>query len=318
MAELSAQMGEKQYVASFLSGCFAGVCSTCATNPLDTIRVRLSASRSATGRPHKSLTYTIRDLLESGLAHAFSRGLAANLMASLPSNGIYLSTYRYLQNQLYYAEVEECVRPAISACGAVSVTNMTLAPLFLLRTRVQVDDSLTIRQAFTDVMRRDGFLGFYRGTMTNILGRFVEEGLFWSIYELLKRLVAEGSFQASGSFLLTSAAVLSLTMVSKVIATAVSYPYNVVITHLRTVNRITGRPEYSKIWPTVRHIYQADGWAGFYKGLMPQLLRSTISKSVQIYAYEVAMYAYFRFCCGPAQGAPLKISGEGNSFSGTS
>ncbi|ORC88057.1 putative mitochondrial carrier protein [Trypanosoma theileri] len=283
------------YAVSFLGGCFAGTCSTLVTNPLDTIRVRLSASRTATGKAHKSLFYTVRDLFGDGFKHAFSRGLGANLMASLPSNGIYLPTYRLLQRELSYVGVDERVRPALSAFGAVSATNLTLAPLFLVRTRVQVEDKLTIRQVFKDVIRRDGFIGFYRGTLTNILGRFVEEGLFWSIYELLKRITNEGTFTGGNTFVMASVAMLSLTMVSKLAATSIAYPYNVVMTHLRTVNRFTGKYEHTQVLPTVRHIYRADGLLGFYKGLSPQLLRSVISKATQIYAFEVFMYAYYCF-----------------------
>ncbi|CCD12454.1 unnamed protein product [Trypanosoma congolense IL3000] len=187
---------EHEYIASFFSGCLAGVCSTCITNPLDTVRVRLSVSRSITGKSHKSLMYTVRDLFQTGLTHGFSRGLVANLAASLPSNGIYLPTYHCILDNLAVSGLNTNIRPAVAACGAVCVTNMVLAPLFLVKTRVQVDDTLTMPQAFRKVMQTDGFLGLYRGNMTNILGRIVEEGLFWSIYELLsaagKKLISGG------------------------------------------------------------------------------------------------------------------------------
>ncbi|EAN90995.1 putative mitochondrial carrier protein [Trypanosoma cruzi] len=294
-AGTSAPRREWEYAVSVFAGCVSGVCSTCITNPLDTIRVRLSASRGATGKPHKSLLYTVRDLFGMGVGHAFSRGLGANMMASLPSNGIYLPSYRFLQEEMAQLGVDERIRPALCAIGAVCTTNLTLAPLFLVRTRVQVDDRMTVREVFRDVMRREGFVGFYRGTVTNIGGRFVEEGLFWSVYELLKRITKEGSFKDSNSFLLTSAAMVSLTMVSKLVAVGVAYPYNVVITHLRTVNLVTRQCEHTRFFPTIRHIYQADGVVGFYKGLSPHLLRSIISKAAQIYAFEIVMYAYMCF-----------------------
>ncbi|AAZ11270.1 mitochondrial carrier protein [Trypanosoma equiperdum] len=283
----------QEYLASCLSGCVAGVCSTCVINPLDTVRVRLSVSRSATGKAHRSLLYTVRDLFEGGIVHAFSRGLSANLMASLPSNGIYLPTYRCIKDQLSSAGVNQNVQPAIAACGAVCVTNTILGPIFLVRTRVQVNEKLTVRQTFRDVLKHEGFSGFYRGTMTNIVGRFVEEGLFWSIYELLKRLSNEASFKGSSNFFLTSVAVASLSAVAKIAATTVSYPYNVVMNHMRSVSYVTGKPEYERIMPTIRHIYYQDGIPGFYKGLAPQLLRSTLSKAVQIYSFELAMFIYF-------------------------
>lgn len=284
---------DNDHLISFVAGGFAGVCSTCVTNPLDTIRVRLSSGRTATGKSHKSLIYTAKDLFSEGLYHAFSRGLGVNIMASMPSNAVYLPTYRFLRNELAEIGVSEDIRPMLCAFGAVTTTNMTLAPLFLVRTRVQVDDHLTIRQVFMDVARREGVRGLYRGTATNIAGRFVEEGFFWTVYELLKRVTHEGSFD-DRSFFWASAAMLSLTMVAKLTATGIAYPYNVVMNHLRTVNKATGQHDYVRVLPTVRHIYKADGFLGFYKGLAPQLLRSVISKATQIYSFELALYTYAR------------------------
>ncbi|RNF08329.1 mitochondrial carrier protein [Trypanosoma rangeli] len=286
---------EREYAVSVFAGSFAGVCSTVVTNPLDTIRVRLSSSRSATGKAHKSLLHTVKDLFGGGIRHAFSCGLWANMMASLPSNGIYLPTYRFLQEEMTQFGVDERIRPALCAFGGVCVTNSTLAPLFLVRTRVQVDDRLSVREVFRDVLRREGFVGFYRGTLTNILGRFVEEGLFWTVYELLKRVTKEGTFQDANSFFVTSAAVLSLSMIAKLTAVGVAYPYNAVMNHMRTVNQITRQCEHTRILPTIQHIYRADGLVGFYKGLSPHLLRSVISKATQIYSFEVVMYAYMCF-----------------------
>lgn len=278
-------------VVSVFAGGFAGVCSTCATNPLDTIRVRLSAGRAATGKAHKSLLMTARELFNEGLLHAFSRGLGANIMASMPSNAIYLPTYRFLKNELTDMGVSEQARPLLCAFGAVTATNVALSPLFLVRTRVQVDDRLTIRQVFADVMRRDGVRGFYRGTVTNVAGRFVEEGCFWTVYELLKRVTHEGTFGERG-FWWTSAAMVSLTMIAKLAAVSIAYPYNVVMNHLRTVNKVTGKHDFVKVLPTMRHIYRADGLLGFYKGLAPQILRSVISKATQIYSFELVLFTY--------------------------
>ncbi|KPA73272.1 putative mitochondrial mitochondrial carrier protein [Leptomonas pyrrhocoris] len=282
---------ENDNLVSVFAGGFAGVCSTCVTNPLDTIRVRLSSGRAATGKTHKSLWITAKELFNEGLLHAFSRGLGANIMASMPSNAIYLPTYRFLKNELTDMGVNEQARPLLCAFGAVTATNVALSPLFLVRTRVQVDDRLTIRQVFTDVMRRDGVRGFYRGTVTNVAGRFVEEGCFWTVYELLKRVTHEGNFGDRG-FWWTSAAMVSLTMIAKLAAVSIAYPYNVVMNHLRTVNKATGRHDYVRVLPTMRHIYRADGLLGFYKGLAPQILRSVVSKATQIYSFELFLFTY--------------------------
>ncbi|CCW72053.1 unnamed protein product [Phytomonas sp. Hart1] len=280
-------------LAPVFAGGLAGLCSTCITNPLDTIRVRLSSGSSATGKSHKSLIRTTRELFEEGILHAFSRGLGANIMASMPSNAIYLPTYHFLKRKMEAYGVNTEIRPMICACGSVMVTNYTLAPLFVVRTRVQVDTKISIRAVFLDVLRRDGPRGFYRGTVTNVLGRFVEESVFWTVYELLKRITNEGTF-TERNFVWASAAMLSLTVVGKLAATCVAYPYNVMMNHMRTVNKLTGKHDYVHVGPTIRHIYRSDGILGFYKGLSPQIMRNLISKAAQIYSFELLMFTYAR------------------------
>ncbi|CCW65466.1 unnamed protein product [Phytomonas sp. EM1] len=278
-------------LASVCAGGLAGLCSTIITNPLDTIRVRLSAGSSATGKSHKSLIKTTRELFQGGLVHAFSRGLGANIMASMPSNAVYLPTYHFLKRKMCEYGVNDEIRPMICACGSVMVTNYTLAPLFLVRTRVQVDSRISIREVFLDVIHREGMKGFYRGTLTNVLGRFVEESVFWTVYELLKRITNEGTFTGR-NFIWASAAMLSLTVVGKLAATCVAYPYNVIMNHMRTVNKLTGKHDYVHVGATIRHVYHQDGLVGFYKGLSPQLMRNLISKATQIYSFELLMFAY--------------------------
>lgn len=283
----------EENLMSVLAGCTAGIFSTCVTNPLDTIRVRLSSGTAATGKMHKSLFRTIQDLLHEGLFHAFSRGLGANILASVPSNGIYLPTYRFLKLHLTSLGIDENIRPIICASGAVVTTNVSLAPLFLVRTRVQVCEHLTLRQVVRDVYHREGIRGFYRGTIPNIAGRCVEEGMFWTVYELLKR-VTESSTFGTGNFLWDSAAVVSFSMIAKLTAVSVAYPYNVVMNHIRTVNKKTGIHDHLRVMPTVKHVYRHDGFLGFYKGLAPQLLRSLLSKATQIYSFELVMHLYLQ------------------------
>lgn len=87
---------------------------------------------------------------------------------------------------------------------------------------------------------------------------------------------------------------MSLAMFAKLTAVTIAYPYNVVMNHLRTVNKYTGKHDYIHVLPTMRHIYLTDGLIGFYKGLAPQLLRSVISKAAQIYSFELLMFTYIQ------------------------
>ena len=279
--------------ASVAAGGFAGLVSTCITNPLDTLRVRLSASRAATGVSEKKLLANIKALFGQGnfIAGA-TQGLPMNLLCSVPSNAVYLSSYKGLNkaSKTIFGK-DSGVVPVVSATGAVCATNLTLAPLFTVRTRTQIEN-VRIADVCKEIMKADGPRGFYRGMLTNIGGRIAEEATFWYLYETAKRLTESGNL-STGSFLAGSASVLGLSSLAKMFGVALSYPYNVVMTHLREVDRVTRVHHHTKFWPTVNFVYQQDGIAGFYKGLQPHLLRSAMSKASQIYFFELGMLAFY-------------------------
>eukprot|EP00758_Cryptobia_borreli_P002563 Tbor_TRINITY_DN3123_c0_g1::TRINITY_DN3123_c0_g1_i1::g.14698::m.14698/K15116/SLC25A33_36, RIM2; solute carrier family 25, member 33/36 len=316
----------QDHAASIFAGAAAGICSTCAVNPLDTLRIRLAASREATGTQHKSLKSHIRGLFSDGVGQGYRKGLLINLLASTPSNAVYLSSYRFLNEELTSFGLNHHMIPIISAGSAVTVTNTTLAPLFILRTRIQIDPSKSVLGYTKHIFANEGLKGFYRGTITNIAGRIVEEATFWYVFEMLKRVTSEGQMiqkkvdipvvpktattggeisplpitserKHVGSdglvaFIRASAGVLGLSSMAKLFATSIAYPYNVVIVHLREVDKASGVHKHVNVIPTIRHIHRCDGIAGFYKGLSPHVIRSMVSKATQIYSFELFMSLY--------------------------
>lgn len=152
-----------------------------------------------------------------------------------------------------------------------------------------------MRSVFWSIMQRDGPKGFYRGALVNALGRMVEETTFWVLFETAKRITQEGNFD--GGLLRGSATIVALSSICKMVGSGISFPYNVVMTHLREVDKATGTHKHTKFVPTVQFIYREDGVKGFYKGLQPHILRSAMSKALQIYAFELGMFVWF--CANP-------------------
>ena len=224
-----------------LGGALAGAVSCCVTNPLDTLRVRLAASRDATGAAHKSIVGHLRILFAGGVADAVGKGLLINIMASSPCNAVYLATYRYLSKRLaepllwqplpaaaaaydgggsattgsdvnsrpdgevvkvagsedHHAAARPFILspylvPIVAATGGVILAQGGLCPLLVIRTRVQIDPSRTALQYTRIIYAESGVRGFYRGVATNVAGRAAEEGVFWCVYEWLRRTTRHG------------------------------------------------------------------------------------------------------------------------------
>jgi solute carrier family 25 protein 33/36 len=290
------------HTAALLCGAAAGGASTVLSNPFDALRTRMSADKAATGAADRRFLTHVKLMFQDGFIRGASVGLAANLITSIPSNAIYLPTYNYAKDWLiHHYDYHPTLTPLLSAMVAVTTTNVTLSPFFVVRVAVQLDSGLTIRDAISTIYNRSGPRGFYRGLGTNISGRVVEEGLFWLIYENGKRWTAKVPQITSATELVPAkkqhwaysvAAVLSWSTISKFIGVSIAFPYNIIMTHLRCVNKVTGVHDHTSIRGVVSHVYKHDGLPGFYKGLLPQLLRSVISKSTQVLVFELLINEY--------------------------
>lgn len=297
------------FTGNLFAGSTAGLLSTVITNPFDTLRTRMAASRAATGVGSKTLSSHVKSLFEQGVFNGLGVGLKMNLISSVPSNAIYLSSYKFFSREVRDALGERPVAvPMLSAMCAVMVTNATLSPFFTLRTRVMIEKNSTITSIGKSIMAHEGPRGFYRGALANTSGRIVEEATFWMLYEstiayTAKRQQAQGGsgqhhgageLQASSlsDFFMRSFLILGASATCKTVGSTISYPYNVVMTHLREVDQASGKHLHNHIGPTIQYIYASDGMRGFWKGITPHLIRCALSKSTQIYFFEVGAWLF--------------------------
>jgi solute carrier family 25 folate transporter 32 len=102
-------------------------------------------------------------------------------------------------------------------------------------------------------------------------------------YEQLKNRWAVG--RKGGKDGLTNVDFLTLSAVSKMFAGSITYPYQVVRTKMQQYDM----PEM-KAREVVKGIWRSNGAAGFYKGLVPNLVRVMPSTAVTFLVYENCRY----------------------------
>lgn len=172
--------------------------------------------------------------------------------------------------------------------GGVSST-LILHPLDVIKIRFAVNDGRMnaipkyngIINAFRTIYTQEGFKGLYKGVTPNILGAGASWGLYFFFYNALKLRLQEGNVDTklgAGSHLLTASEAGFMTLL-------ITNPIWIVKTRLCLQYGGVSPVKYSGTVDCLVKIYQADGFKGYYKGLLPGIF-GVSHGAVQFMVYE--------------------------------
>jgi solute carrier family 25 folate transporter 32 len=140
--------------------------------------------------------------------------------------------------------------------------------------------------AFARIGREEGIRGYYKGFGPSLVLQTAHGAIQFAAYEELKHLASRtGQQPGSPDRSLTSAEVSVYGAASKFLAAVSTYPTQVVRSRLQ--QRSEGRSlVYSSTWQAVAVTWQREGLAGFYKGLLPSLMRVMPQSAITLMVYE--------------------------------
>lgn len=230
-------------------------------------------------------------LQQEGLA-SYYRGLSASLWAFVPNWAIYWYTYETFKR--VYASHGRRSTPfvhVLSALSAGGITAVTTAPFWTLKSRLQVDmaTGATVRRyrsvphGFRKIIAEEGVSGLYKGLTPTLLG-LGHVGIQFPLYEHLKSTLSGGRYED-----LRPEHVLVASSLSKMVASAVFYPHEVLRTRIqvdRTVIRKTMEPV--RMVNLMKEIVRRDGMAGLYRGFGTNLMRTVPACMLTFTSYELA------------------------------
>ena len=165
-------------------------------------------------------------------------------------------------------------------------------PIWYIKTRLQLNrrTKSSVHQVVRRGYHKHGVQGFFRGLSATYLGIF-ESVIYFVIYEELKKVFQLNNRRQSGENFKPLSLVFA-TMLSKIIATTIMYPHEVIRTRLRQDVREadTGQLKYRRLLQTFRTVYREEGRAGMYGGFATNLLRQVPYTAVMFLTYEGIIY----------------------------
>ncbi|GJJ76247.1 solute carrier family 25, member 33/36 [Entomortierella parvispora] len=307
----------------FLAGGTGGMVGALVTSPLDVVKTRLQSSlyhssQSSTVVPRTGISAVAGHIKDTCLflghiyrhegPRALYKGLGPNLVGVIPARAINFATYG--NGKKFYTDLNNGKETAIvhlsSAATAGVVTATMTNPIWLVKTRMQLQVE-GVRQyknsldCVYQILKTEGIRGMYRGLSASYLG--VAEGTIqWVIYEKLKTSLKErrrlNGSSASQGYMIGGKDIeewvefLGAAGAAKFIASAITYPHEVLRTRLRQVPVGNEAPKYTGLKQTFQLVLKEEGVAALYGGLTAHMMRVVPNAAIMFFCYEAILHRF--------------------------
>lgn len=279
-----------------LAGAISGMISALAFQPLDVLRTHQQGAFTAHDDPtktksHLSLPETIEasrpanDLVAR--LRSMWRGTSPTLVRVAGGAGLYFATLDYCLNMLSPSPVNTFLAGAFARTFAGGV----MSPFTIIKARMEFlppgafDSNL---QLVRNVLHHEGVCGLYRGMVPTLIRDVPFSGLYVLLYTRLR-----DSWTESFSHLPLYGVHFGSGVMAGVLATSVVHPADVIKTRMQLAIVVNKGERVALIEPnsltmrqTITKIYRHEGLRGFAKGIVPRVVKRTLSTAVTWTIYE--------------------------------
>ncbi|KAH0565891.1 hypothetical protein GP486_000721 [Trichoglossum hirsutum] len=262
-------------LAAFLAGGVAGAVSRTVVSPLE--RLKILFQIQSKGREEYKLSVgrgLVKMWKEEGW-RGLMRGNGTNCIRIIPYSAVQFASYSF------YKRVRE--------------TNFLMKE-YAIRTRLSIQSASfsVLEKASREKLpgmwttmllmykSEGGILALYRGIVPTVAGVAPYVGLNFMVYEGIRQyFTPEGETNPGHLRRLTAGAI------SGAVAQSCTYPFDVLRRRFQ-INTMSGIGyRYKSIWDAITIIFAQEGLKGFYKGIVPNLLKVVPSMASSWLSFEI-------------------------------
>eukprot|EP00744_Colponema_vietnamica_P017399 GILI01024444.1.p1 GENE.GILI01024444.1~~GILI01024444.1.p1 ORF type:complete len:327 (-),score=25.93 GILI01024444.1:135-1115(-) len=286
----------------------AAAVSTIVLYPLDVVKLRFMSQDGTEARKHNnkyytSTVYTMRDIFKDEGIGALYKGCHVAVSGSIIAWGAYMYLYRVLTMlfvQPNHTDHEGNNTRDFAARSVVSIfasttSSVLTTPIFLVKTRMQVEDRskaagqqyyTTFRSSFHRIVTTTGYLSLWRGLSAQLL-LGVPNALNFPMYDTIKAW----RLRQTHTDFLTNNEVLACSTVTKMLLMTMTHPLFVLKTRLQDHRSHLGEVKYQSLWSSFVTVYKRERLIGFYRGTVPSVMQAVPRSVLHTFVYEKLLQA---------------------------
>ncbi|XP_036331795.1 mitochondrial folate transporter/carrier isoform X2 [Rhagoletis pomonella] len=253
----------------------------------------INDGRTTTVPQYSSLSSAFSTIFRQEGFRGLYKGVTPNIWGSGSAWGFYFMFYNTIKTFIQGGNTTQPLGPTLHMLAAAESGVLTLIltnPIWVVKTRLclqygaeasgnKASEYRGMVHALAQIYRKEGIRGLYRGFIPGMFG--VSHGaLQFMTYEEMKNYYNTYRKLPIDTKLATTE-YLAFAAISKLIAAAATYPYQVIRARLQDHHL-----NYTGSWDCIKQTWRYEGPKGFYKGIQPNLTRVVPATMITFLMYE--------------------------------
>ncbi|XP_046745209.1 mitochondrial glycine transporter-like isoform X3 [Diprion similis] len=271
---------DQSVLESFIAGSCSGTVSTILFQPLDLIKTRLQSKVTRpVGTPSPGILdiaiYVIRNENVFGLW----RGITPSLIRVVPGVGLYFASLNWLQSTLHLKEPLTSLEAIALGITARSMAGSMLIPVTVVKTRFEsgIYKYSSMRSALYAIYKYEGIKGLVCGLVPTLFRDAPFSGLYLMFYTHCKKAIPQDYKNSSR----TTSIHFACGLFAGLLASCVTQPADVIKTRMQIYPQ-----EFKTLYTSLVSVYNEHGILGYFKGIVPRMLRRTLMAAITWTIYE--------------------------------
>ncbi|XP_007427666.1 mitochondrial folate transporter/carrier [Python bivittatus] len=286
---------------NLLAGLSGGVVSTLVLHPLDLVKIRFAVNDGLELRPkYNGILHCLSTIWKQEGLRGLYQGVTPNVWGAGASWGLYFFFYNAIKAYKTEDKLESlgAAEHLVSAAEAGAMTLCITNPIWVTKTRLvlqyEAGVDLSKKQyegmidALIKIYKYEGIRGLYKGFVPGLFGTS-HGALQFMAYEELKSRYNKYKNRPS-DMKLNTLEYITMAALSKIFAVTATYPYQVVRARLQDQHN-----RYSGVLNVIHRTWRKEGVHGFYKGIMPNVIRVTPACCITFVVYEKVSHLLLGF-----------------------
>lgn len=270
---------------SFLAGSISGTCSTILFQPLDLVKTRLQTPREkiTIGNGNGGMIRVFEHVVRTENITGLWRGIIPSMLRCVPGVGLYFSSLQVIKS----ATLEEGAKmgplhAVLVGAGARTISGVIMIPMTVVKTRYESGfyGYSGVSHAVRTIYTTEGAKGLTCGLLPTLLRDAPFSGLYLMFYTQMKNRIPnewrDGPMSSIGHF--------SCGVTAGLLASTITQPFDVLKTKVQLYPN-----QFNNLLDVIVYVHKKYGYRGYFKGLVPRMVRRTLMAAMAWTVYEKMM-----------------------------